>query len=165
MTNGEGYHNFHHEFPKDYRNGYRPFDYDPSKWLIWFFHTFTNQVTSVYRVPSNEVRKARANIDLYKAQKEREKCDWGTDPTLLPTMTYDVYQTKVKDEGKEWLLIDDFVLDVKDFTSAHPGGEKILRAYYGKDSTKAFYGGLNNHTKAARTMLSMLRIAKIEKNE
>jgi stearoyl-CoA desaturase (delta-9 desaturase) len=42
MTNGEGYHNFHHEFPKDYRNGYGLFDYDPSKWLIWLFHCEQN---------------------------------------------------------------------------------------------------------------------------
>lgn len=34
VTFGEGYHNFHHEFPADYRNGIRWFDYDPTKWLI-----------------------------------------------------------------------------------------------------------------------------------
>jgi stearoyl-CoA desaturase (delta-9 desaturase) len=35
FTYGEGYHNFHHEFPGDYRNGIRWFDYDPTKWLIY----------------------------------------------------------------------------------------------------------------------------------
>lgn len=34
FTYGEGYHNFHHKFPVDYRNGIRFYDYDPSKWLI-----------------------------------------------------------------------------------------------------------------------------------
>lgn len=34
LTFGEGYHNFHHEFPSDYRNGVRFYHYDPSKWLI-----------------------------------------------------------------------------------------------------------------------------------
>ncbi len=34
LTYGEGYHNFHHAFPGDYRNGVRWFDYDPTKWLI-----------------------------------------------------------------------------------------------------------------------------------
>jgi len=33
-TNGEGYHNFHHRFPSDYRNGVRWYHFDPSKWLI-----------------------------------------------------------------------------------------------------------------------------------
>jgi stearoyl-CoA desaturase (delta-9 desaturase) len=34
ITFGEGYHNFHHRFPYDYRNGARWWQYDPSKWLI-----------------------------------------------------------------------------------------------------------------------------------
>jgi stearoyl-CoA desaturase (delta-9 desaturase) len=34
LTFGEGYHNYHHEFPSDYRNGVRPWDWDPSKWII-----------------------------------------------------------------------------------------------------------------------------------
>lgn len=34
ITMGEGYHNFHHKFPGDYRNGVRPLDFDPTKWLV-----------------------------------------------------------------------------------------------------------------------------------
>lgn len=34
LTNGEGYHNFHHKFPNDYRNGIRWYHWDPSKWFI-----------------------------------------------------------------------------------------------------------------------------------
>ncbi len=36
LTNGEGYHSFHHRFPSDYRNGYKWYHWDPSKWLIAF---------------------------------------------------------------------------------------------------------------------------------
>ncbi len=32
---GEGYHNYHHAFQTDYRNGPIWYNYDPSKWLIW----------------------------------------------------------------------------------------------------------------------------------
>ena len=35
LTLGEGYHNFHHTFPGDYRNGYRWYQFDPTKWFIW----------------------------------------------------------------------------------------------------------------------------------
>lgn len=35
LTNGEGYHSFHHRYPSDYRNGHRWFHWDPSKWLIY----------------------------------------------------------------------------------------------------------------------------------
>lgn len=34
FTYGEGYHNFHHAFQADYRNGFRPWHWDPSKWFI-----------------------------------------------------------------------------------------------------------------------------------
>ena len=35
ITGGEGYHNFHHKFPADYRNAVRWYQYDPTKWFIW----------------------------------------------------------------------------------------------------------------------------------
>ncbi len=35
LTFGEGYHNYHHAFAADYRNGIRWYHFDPSKWLIW----------------------------------------------------------------------------------------------------------------------------------
>jgi stearoyl-CoA desaturase (Delta-9 desaturase) len=34
ITYGEGYHNFHHSFAHDYRNGVRWWQWDPTKWLI-----------------------------------------------------------------------------------------------------------------------------------
>ena len=35
LTFGEGYHNYHHMYQSDYRNGVRWYNFDPSKWLIW----------------------------------------------------------------------------------------------------------------------------------
>ncbi len=34
FTYGEGFHNYHHKFQTDYRNGVRWYHYDPTKWLI-----------------------------------------------------------------------------------------------------------------------------------
>lgn len=34
ISNGEGFHSFHHRFASDYRNGWRWFHWDPSKWFI-----------------------------------------------------------------------------------------------------------------------------------
>jgi hypothetical protein len=34
VTIGEGYHNFHHQFPMDYRNAIKWYQYDPTKWFI-----------------------------------------------------------------------------------------------------------------------------------
>lgn len=35
LTFGEGYHNYHHTFANDYRNGIKWYHFDPTKWLIW----------------------------------------------------------------------------------------------------------------------------------
>ena len=35
LTFGEGYHNYHHEFQHDYRNGVKGWQFDPTKWIIW----------------------------------------------------------------------------------------------------------------------------------
>ncbi len=35
VTLGEGYHNYHHAHQRDYRNGPRWYNFDPSKWLIF----------------------------------------------------------------------------------------------------------------------------------
>jgi stearoyl-CoA desaturase (delta-9 desaturase) len=35
VTFGEGWHNYHHAFPGDYRAGVERTQFDPSKWLIW----------------------------------------------------------------------------------------------------------------------------------
>ena len=40
FTFGEGYHNFHHKFQWDYRNGIRWYNFDPSKWIINFLSFF-----------------------------------------------------------------------------------------------------------------------------
>jgi stearoyl-CoA desaturase (delta-9 desaturase) len=52
LTFGEGYHNYHHAFEADYRNGIKWYHYDPGKWLIWAFDragwvTYKNEVQHV----------------------------------------------------------------------------------------------------------------------
>ena len=35
ITFGEGYHNYHHAYPRDFRNGAKLYNFDSSKWLIF----------------------------------------------------------------------------------------------------------------------------------
>lgn len=37
ITFGEGFHNYHHAYPSDYRNGRKHWNFDPSKWTIFLF--------------------------------------------------------------------------------------------------------------------------------
>ncbi len=59
FTFGEGYHNFHHEFQHDYRNGVKPWQFDPTKWCIWMLHKLA-LVKDLRRVSEEKILLAQA---------------------------------------------------------------------------------------------------------
>jgi stearoyl-CoA desaturase (Delta-9 desaturase) len=58
FTYGEGYHNFHHEFPGDYRNGVRRHELDPTKWLI-FALSKVGLASRLHRVSPEKILQRR----------------------------------------------------------------------------------------------------------
>ncbi len=60
LTLGEGYHNFHHRFQRDYRNGVRWYQYDPTKWLLSILNR-VGLVRDLVRIPRASIMQARAN--------------------------------------------------------------------------------------------------------
>src|ERR1700730_3201691 len=67
VTLGEGYHNFHHEFQYDYRNGVKPWQFDPSKWVIWTLSRL-GLARKLRRVPDERIILA----ELAEAQRRLE---------------------------------------------------------------------------------------------
>jgi stearoyl-CoA desaturase (delta-9 desaturase) len=69
---GEGYHNYRHEFPSDYRNGVKPWQFDPTKWIIWTLSK-AGRADTLRRVPNERILRDRlaANIDKADAQSFR----------------------------------------------------------------------------------------------
>jgi len=61
FTFGEGYHNYHHEFQNDYRNGAQPWQWDPTKWLIWSLSKL-GLTSDLRRVPKETVRSRMAGV-------------------------------------------------------------------------------------------------------
>jgi len=57
VTFGEGYHNYHHMYPTDFRNGIRWYHFDPSKWLILGLYRL-RLATSLRRGPHIELSPA-----------------------------------------------------------------------------------------------------------
>lgn len=57
LTYGEGYHNFHHTFQWDYRNGIRWYHFDPTKWLIKTL-SFFKLTSSLKRVAPEKIEKS-----------------------------------------------------------------------------------------------------------
>jgi stearoyl-CoA desaturase (delta-9 desaturase) len=68
LTNGEGYHNFHHMFPSDYRNGIRWYQWDPTKWLIGGLN-FAGMTQKLHRVPPQLILRARMEVEALEAEK------------------------------------------------------------------------------------------------
>lgn len=64
---GEGYHNYHHYFPSDYRNGIRWYHFDPTKWLIKVL-SFVGLVRDLKKVPEKLITQARAEMQNKKFQ-------------------------------------------------------------------------------------------------
>ena len=65
LTNGEGFHNFHHRFPGDYRNGVRWYDWDPSKWCIYLMSK-VGLAWDVRKVSSARIAEARVDRQAWR---------------------------------------------------------------------------------------------------
>jgi len=57
FTFGEGYHNFHHAFQHDYRNGVKAWQFDPTKWSIWLLSK-VGLASQLRSVPEERIRHA-----------------------------------------------------------------------------------------------------------
>jgi len=159
FTFGEGYHNFHHEFPYDYRNGLNWFHYDPGKWVIRSLNMF-GLTWNLKRFPSDLFHKGKITMLQKQIDEMKAKWIWGSTVESLPTMTMQQYKSRVS-EGASLILIEDVVHDITKFADNHPGGKSILAKYVGLDATNAFNGKVYNHSLAARNLLATLRMAKL----
>ncbi|MET1280923.1 fatty acid desaturase [Vibrio navarrensis] len=105
FTFGEGYHNFHHIFENDYRNGIYWWQYDPTKWLIkscsWIGLTKKLRVT-----PQLKIDSAKA-AQIFK--KAKMKLEQRAEPASLHDQLqreFDSLTTLMKEyyEAKKQLL-------------------------------------------------------------
>ncbi|HEX9669141.1 MAG TPA: fatty acid desaturase [Thermoanaerobaculia bacterium] len=65
---GEGYHNFHHSFPFDYRNGVKPWHFDPAKWVI-FALSKLGLARELRRAPDALLLRARVGVQFEHARE------------------------------------------------------------------------------------------------
>ena len=71
FTFGEGYHNFHHTFQADYRNGHKWYHWDPSKWWIkvasWFGMT-----KELHKIPKKSIESQKMKTAFEKKSEGEE---------------------------------------------------------------------------------------------
>ncbi|KAI9144416.1 hypothetical protein BKA69DRAFT_1122271 [Paraphysoderma sedebokerense] len=130
-TMGEGYHNFHHEFPQDLK-------------------TF----------PSNEIEKGVLHMKEKVIAEKKKTLDWGKPLTELPTWTRDEFKSQTQDTPT-LMIIDGVVYDVATFLDEHPGGRGFLKSAIGRDASKSFNGAVYDHSNAARNLMAQFRVAVI----
>lgn len=153
-TVGEGYHNFHHEFPMDYRNAVVWYQYDPTKWFIWAMSQ-VGLASNLKQFPENEIKKGRLVMQLADAHEAAAKLNWPKTPNHLPVVSWNDFVAQSK--TRPLIVVHGYVHDLSGFQ--HPGGNELLASRIGKDATTAFEGGVYEHSNAAHNMLSMRRVA------
>ena len=67
LTYGEGYHNFHHTFQWDYRNGRHWYQFDPTKWLIGML-SWLKLAWSLKRTPPEQIERSVVRMQLTRAR-------------------------------------------------------------------------------------------------
>jgi len=158
LTMGEGYHNFHHQFPMDYRNAYLWYQYDPTKWFIAVCKLLG--LTSNLRVfPSNEIAKGALTMKLKHLKQIQDSIAWPPTIEHLPVVTWENFQEESK--TRPLILVSGFIHDVSAFLDEHPGGAAHLTRNSGKDMTASFFGGVYRHSSAAHNLMSMMRVGVV----
>jgi stearoyl-CoA desaturase (delta-9 desaturase) len=115
LTFGEGYHNFHHLFENDYRNGIRWWQFDPTKWLIKSCEYL--KLTSKLRVsPEDRMAKAKLAMTLKRSQqklaaypdtdKMRERLQSEYDLLIIKINAYYAVHKKLVSDTKKQLVND-----------------------------------------------------------
>jgi len=72
LTHGEGYHNFHHIFAHDYRNGVRWWQWDPTKWLVAAMQ-YLGLARRLKRTPAFQIQRALLTMQFRRAQEKLAK--------------------------------------------------------------------------------------------
>ncbi|KAK9766869.1 stearoyl-CoA 9-desaturase [Basidiobolus ranarum] len=161
VTLGEGYHNFHHQFPQDYRNAIRFYQYDPTKWFIHTCSLFGLSY-NLKRFPQNEITKGQLQMQEKKIEAAKKTLRWGEPLDQLPVYTVKEVEKICHEENRKWIIINNVVHDVSSFIDDHPGGKALISSAIGKDGTVAFTGGVYDHSNGAKNLVTTMRVGVIK---
>ena len=98
VTLGEGYHNYHHEFQYDYRNGVKPWQFDPTKWLIWTLSKL-GLARKLRRVPEEKIILA----ELAEAQRRLETSLASAGLSQEASMRIAAARNRLQAIEKQWI--------------------------------------------------------------
>ncbi|MFT0772818.1 acyl-CoA desaturase [Psychrobacter aquimaris] len=94
FTWGEGYHNYHHFFQYDYRNGVKWWQYDPTKWLIAGLSK-VGLTTELRTVDDTTIKHAEVRMQFKQAQ---QKINTAMSAGLDISHTMKIFQDRINFE-------------------------------------------------------------------
>ena len=103
FTYGEGFHNFHHLFHKDYRNGIKWFHFDPTKWLIKSA-SYVGLAKKLTVTPKRKILLAKMTMKQKLIEcKQYDKAVWldKLEPMMLKVDQKFTHWMVLKEEYKE----------------------------------------------------------------
>tara|TARA_B110000503_G_C7171773_1_gene424658 strand:- start:2243 stop:3424 length:1182 start_codon:yes stop_codon:yes gene_type:complete len=100
LTYGEGYHNYHHIFQADYRNGVRWWQWDPTKWMIALCHRI-GLAHNLNKVSDFKIQRAILDTAFMRA---RNKLEQAQDSESLREMLEREYQL-FTDSINQWTAL------------------------------------------------------------
>ncbi len=72
FTFGEGYHNYHHKFQADYRNGVQWYAWDPTKWTIYLWSKL-GLIYGLVRTSPESIETARREVKAARFGEANDK--------------------------------------------------------------------------------------------
>ena len=88
VTLGEGYHNFHHQFPMDYRNAIKCYQYDPTKWFIAGCARL-GLASHLRKFPEMELKKSELTMQLKALKREQDTLEPPAGLDKLPIVDWE----------------------------------------------------------------------------
>jgi len=95
FTYGEGYHNYHHIFASDYRNGIKWYQYDPTKWMIKSLSYF-GLTKKLKTISIDRIEKAKAETQLAATTKKLAQFSTTQDKLDLLHKEYELLIKKLQ---------------------------------------------------------------------
>lgn len=158
FTWGEGYHNYHHYFQYDYRNGVKWWQYDPTKWIIYGLSK-VGLAWDLKRVPDVTIQHAQAEMKFKQAQHQIDNFKGNL------TNEFQLFKEKIQQEQQafkqtlvEWQALKTQAIELKKTEFAqrlHEADEKL------KDQFLQIEQKLKWHSEQVEQALSHWKMGKI----
>jgi stearoyl-CoA desaturase (delta-9 desaturase) len=143
FTWGEGYHNYHHFFQYDYRNGVKWWQYDPTKWTILALSKL-GLTSDLRTVDDLTIKHAEVQMQFKNAEAQIEKATNGH-PDMGEKMhqfkdrikfEYDAFTQTVE----EWQALKAKAIELKktEFADRLHEVDEVLKGEYSKIEKKIF---------------------------